>query len=705
VFEDNNVNILFNDRVVIEGLNPTLSLEGRGIHSPKFECFEALDLEDLLGKYKQYTVCYGDEESLCFKTNIKCYREYVVVSVSLSQRQDVFVESYGLMSIGGIKLQVNALGKFEGLMANYMNSTWWSRPFFGRDVKNMPPKVNSLLWKSEELFHHLLPFCDEVFKTELQGAECGMEVSISAYTSGYKECSAMCFILGSGENPFEVSQKVTEAGFKVLDTSGKSRAERRYPEILEYLGWCSWDAFYHEVTSKGVLDKAEEFKNLGIPLKWIMIDDGWSELKNRKLESFKEDREKFPEGLAVLIQNLKNNYGVNWVGVWQAYSGYWNGIMPESMLSKEMKEYLYEANSGMLLPYPDAAKSFGFWNNWHRYLKKQGVDFVKVDNQSSTIENYKGNVAIGKASRETHEGLEASVGINFDNSIINCMGMAIEEMWNRPISSVSRNSDDFYPRKENSFKEHALQNAYNSFYHGNFMWGDWDMWWTIHEQDVNNAVLRAISGGPVYVSDGVGKTDAEKIWPLILKDGRVIRCDQPGVPTVDCLLCNPNDDTVALKIWNKCGSAGIVGVFNINKKGETVTGKLSPLDIPDLEGENFLVYSHFNKLARVVGKDELIKFQLEDNEVDLYLIIPVGRNITPLGLLNKYISPGTIKSINNMNEKTFITLKEGGSFAFAAKVKPNTCKVNGEYKELKFDNSLYHIDCHDYSGEIYIELE
>jgi raffinose synthase len=704
VLKDNKVNVLFEDKIVIEGLKPLISFDRQNPCNPELKGFEQIEAQDLLGHYKEYIISYGDEEISSLKTIFKCYQEYLITSVQLLQKQDVFIKSHDLLPVGGVKLQVESIAEFEGLMANYMYCNWWTRPFFGKDITKMPSRVNSLLWKDEKVFHHLLPLCDDIFKAELQGIERGMEIAVSAYTAGYKNCSTLCFILASGNNPFEVSKKITEAGFKILNTSGKDRSHRRYPEILEYLGWCSWDAFYHEVNSKGILDKAKEFKKLGLPLKWIMIDDGWSELKNRKLESFKEDRSKFPEGLANLIENLKVNYGVNWVGVWQAYSGYWNGIEPDSVLAKEMKDCLYTANSGMVLPYPDAVKGFGFWNNWHRYLKKQGVDFVKVDNQSSTIENYKGNVAVGKAARETHEGLEASVGINFDNSIINCMGMGLEEIWNRPISAVSRNSDDFYPRKENSFKEHALQNAYNSFYHGNFMWGDWDMWWTIHEQDVNNAVLRAVSGGPLYVSDGEGKTDANKLWPLILKDGRVLRCDIPGTATADCLVHNPNEEAIPLKVWNRSGIAGVVGVFNINKNGETVTGRISASDIPGMEGESFLVYSHFKKEARFVGKGESLEFTLKDNEVDLYLVIPVTSRVTPLGLVNKYISPATISSFNSEREEVFINLKEGGLFAFAATSEPKSCFVNGESKDVIFEKGIYLLDCSAYKGEVYIEL-
>src|SRR5690606_18830163 len=97
------------------------------------------------------------------------------------------------------------------------------------------------------------------------------------------------------------------------------------------------------------------------------------------------------------------------------------------------------------VPKPDAAAAFGFWNDWHGYLKKQGVDFVKVDSQSAVANFLSGHAPIGAAAEAAHTALEASVGLHFDGCVINCMGMAGENIWHRPASAVSRNSDDFVP--------------------------------------------------------------------------------------------------------------------------------------------------------------------------------------------------------------------------------------------------------------------
>jgi len=125
-------------------------------------------------------------------------------------------------------------------------------------------------------------------------------------------------------------------------------------------------------------------------------------------------------------------------------------------------------------------------------LQLEGIDFVKVDNQSSLNQYMGGERSVAGTAHDIQAGLEASVALHFGGCMINCMGMASENVWHRPLSSVSRSSNDFLPQIANGFGEHALQNAYNSVYHGPFYWGDWDMFWTGHHDAVPHMVLRAV---------------------------------------------------------------------------------------------------------------------------------------------------------------------------------------------------------------------
>ena len=72
-----------------------------------------------------------------------------------------------------------------------------------------------------------------------------------------------------------------------------------------------------------------------MPVSWVLIDDGWSQTHNNKLTGFGADPTRFPQGLAHTIDVLKQDYGVRYVGVWQAFQGYWGGADPDSDAFKE----------------------------------------------------------------------------------------------------------------------------------------------------------------------------------------------------------------------------------------------------------------------------------------------------------------------------------------------------------------------------------
>ena len=66
-----------------------------------------------------------------------------------------------------------------------------------------------------------------------------------------------------------------------------------------------------------------------------------------------------------------------------------------------------------------------------------------------------------------------------------------------------------------------------------------------------HAASRAISGGPIYVSDSVGKHNFKLLKALVLPDGSILRCQYYALPARDCLFEDPlHDGKTMLKIWN-----------------------------------------------------------------------------------------------------------------------------------------------------------
>lgn len=603
---------------------------------------------------------------------------------------------------GGIRLTFRELSGLQGLLAAARHKEWWTRPHFDPDLRLLPSRTQSLLWKTGGGYGYMLPLCDELYRTDLVGSEGGLTVLVSSGETGHETIRTAALVLGADTDPYRLAAAAADEGFAARNKGGSPRTRKAYPELLEYVGWCSWDAFYADVDEKGLIEKAAELRRLGLPVRWFMIDDGWSEVKERKLAAFGADKRKFPGGLARTVSRLKRDHGIRWVGAWHNIAGYWGGIDPEGEAHVEARPYVHRTRSGRWIPHPDAALNFGFWNMWHSKLKRQGIDFVKVDNQSSLYAYMGGERSIAATAHAVHTGLEASAALHFGGCVINCMGMASENVWHRPLSSVSRSSNDFLPKIADGFGEHALQNAYNSVYHGPFYWGDWDMFWTGHHDAVPHMTLRAVSGGPVYFSDGPGQTVPDIIRPLIYGDGKIIRCDRIGQPTEEWLTVNPLITPQAFKVWNTAGGAGIVAAFHVYNGPCAVEGRVGPGDIPLLEGSSYIAFDSFRKKAYRLQTGESIPVRLSPLEAELYVIVPVTGEFTAIGLTDKLVASDAVLGTEYDGEAATVRLKDSGTFAFVSERKPAEAFVNGKPAVIEQGEDmtgLYTIVCPAADGE------
>lgn len=420
------------------------------------------------------------------------------------------------------------------------------------------------------------------------------------------------------------------------------RDDREYPEIFENFGWCSWNAFYQQPTSAKIYEKLDELKEKNIPVKWIIIDDGWSPVWENQLTSFKEDREKFPEGLKECIRRIKEDYGIEKVGVWHTLHAYWWGVDARSELGKEMEDCLFLTNN-KVVPINDLEKQYKFWDTWHSYLADCGVDFVKVDNQS-TGGIWAGNSSTVVSTEIAHKSIERSIAKNFDGLVINCMGMDMEDVFTRPFTAVSRNSDDFYPHRENGFAKHLMQNVYNAIWHSQVMHCDYDMWWSGKAEPHKSGVLRAISGGPVYISDAVGDTNLDNIIPVVGENGDICRLDHYAMPTYDCIYVNCVDEGRLLKTYNRKGDAIALAVFNLSLRDITETFKFDV--IPDIDvSREYVAYEYFTKKFTRITANTEETLTLTSDDVRAYSIYPImaddGGEYIELGETTRYIGVGS----------------------------------------------------------------
>ncbi|MCC3376424.1 Sip1-related alpha-galactosidase [Cohnella sp. REN36] len=652
---------------------------------------------DRLGEYRETLLRFANSEGkVRVSLALRRYDAFAIGTVTGEIAND---NAFGGQTVfapdGALLLRLSASEAKGRWMAGYQHKDWWARPAFGSRWSEVPARTQSLLAQAADCgYAHLLPVCSPTVRADVQGEEGGVGIRLSTGRAGLTRLESAAFVFGEGADPYALVERHAEAAMAALGHPGRTRAAKTYPALFDKLGWCSWDAFYHQVNEEGVLAKAEELRELDVPVGWFMIDDGWSTVKDGRLAAWEADPVKFPGGLGRTVRTLKERYGIGRVGVWHTIAGYWNGVDPDSTIARAYAPFLRTNARGLLLPAPEPGAGFGFWHGWHGWLKRQGVDFVKVDSQSAVAHLWSGAHGACEAAAASHDALEASVALHFDDAIINCMGMSADSVWNRPRSAVSRSSDDFVPQERRGFAEHALQNAYNSYLHGAFYWGDWDMFWTRNHDDVQNAVLRAVSGGPVYISDPPGRTDAAKLRPLVYADGTILRCDRTSNPTTDCLLRDPIREPVPLKLWNTAGGAGVVAAFHLTEGAADVEGTVGPGDVPGLAGERFAVYEHFSRSASVVGAEAAVPFRLGPEGCALYTIVPLqgAYGFAPIGLTDKYVSAHAIADCRMEERRATVRLKEGGTFAFVADRAPSAVRIDGvDIEAAPLGGGLYEV--------------
>ncbi|XP_057834078.1 probable galactinol--sucrose galactosyltransferase 6 isoform X2 [Cryptomeria japonica] len=500
---------------------------------------------------------------------------------------------------------------------------WWMTQKFGDCGREIQPETQFLLletktgcssnqdmhWRSREqmVYTVFLPLVEGVFRACLQGNEKDeMELCLESGDPDITESSfTHSLLVHAGKDPYKVITEAVRAVELHLQ-SFRHRDEKKMPGIIDWFGWCTWDAFYTDVSARGVEDGLKSLSEGGTPPRFVIIDDGWQSVGTDKKEEDAPDKEalrrlthikenyKFGNngkageeqedpalGIQHLVEIAKKKHNLKYVYVWHAITGYWGGVKPGVYGMEQYESTIkYPVHSpGVLNNEPgmdsdvltmhgiglvNPAKVFEFYNELHSYLAAAGVDGVKVDVQcilETLGAGLGGRVAL---TSQYHKALDASIARNFaDNGCIACMSHNTDALYCSKQTAVVRASDDFFPRDPVTHTIHIASVAYNSVFLGEFMLPDWDMFHSVHPAGEFHAAARAVGGCPVYVSDKPGHHNFDLLRKLVLPDGSILRAQLPGRPTCDCLFNDPTRDGKSLlKIWNINKYTGVLGVFN-----------------------------------------------------------------------------------------------------------------------------------------------
>ncbi len=582
----------------------------------------------------------------------------------------------------------------------------WSEPLPVKNVSLLKSSdIQFFYWQyADGLYGAAMPLSGQGYRTTLgrESTRFGSK-SVSYFNNTDREDIPQMAV-GFGKDPYRLFAALYKEGLAAIGKEADFISNKTFPEIFKGMGWCSWNASEEgkNLNDSLLINSAKSFAEAKFPVKWFIIDDGWFNETDSKLNSFRPDKKKFPDGFAPVIEKLKKDYGINDVGIWSTLDGYWNGINPGSELGREFKDRLFSwkhkirpdiPGSKSVTCYfirPGSASLNKFYDDFYGYLKDQGCSFVKIDNQLVTERMAVNNFPIFYGAEKYHEAINSAVAKYFNNTIINCMDMTPEAYLNFGSTSVARAEDDYYPAysKDQSYEfvmgravVHIKQAAFNSLYFSQMVYPDFDMFESISPSAALQAAARALSNGPIYITDKVNEHNFKVLEPLVYSDGKVLRADAPLLPLKKCLFMP--DDSVPFQAFSNDGKTGLVLTF-YHSKQDSVAGYFKPNEIPALTAEQYAVYEYSGKHFYLVHRDETVPYKLYTKKpYKLFYLAPASHGCAVIGLINKYNAPAAVLKYNITSGDVAATIYEGGKFLAFVRKKPASVKVNG--KEFPYD--------------------
>lgn len=454
-------------------------------------------------------------------------------------------------------------------------------------------------------------------------------------------------VFGNAYNALIADKKVS---------SLKRRVDKEYFEAFDYLGWCTWEHYHYDIDETKILNDMNAIEASGIPVRYVLIDDGHIANEDRQLTSLTPNKQRFPNGWTRIMKR-KQTDKIKWIGLWYALSGYWAGISASNDFPPKVRQVLYSYN-GSLLPGTSATNIDTFYEYFVNTMKKNGFDFLKIDNQSFTLPLYMGNTQVIRQAKDCNRALERQTD-KAQIGLMNCMAQNIINTDNTLHSAVTRVSIDYKKYDENMAKSHLFQSYTNTLLLGQTVWPDHDMF---HSSDTICGSLmarsKAISGGPVYLSDSPSDFIPDNILPLIDESGKIFRPSAPAIPTLESILTNPLQSGKDYRVSAPTGDEAVsIICYNLNTSPihKEVKTFVSPKDylVPKrttgyFPADSILVFNWKKQTAEILATDKEMK--LKGFTDCLFHLCPIRQGWGIIGIQEKYLSPATVQLLSHTNE-------------------------------------------------------
>lgn len=220
-------------------------------------------------------------------------------------------------------------------------------------------------------------------------------------------CTPKSYISVSGKGLWDVCQNITDMFHKYADQ--QPIQEQGLPIIFNE--WCTTWGEPSQESIRKISERVEE-----LPVSYVVIDAGWSE-KRRKTPDPQEgngdwipDREKFPEGLHVLSEEMQQK-GQS-LGIWMEFEVTTRG----AKIHEKNYDFMHLYRNGEIIQTGKIRRFLDFRKAETRmYLKEKVIQFLRENGILYLKVDYNGSIGVGCDGAESPgEGLRAQMDAVLD---------------------------------------------------------------------------------------------------------------------------------------------------------------------------------------------------------------------------------------------------------------------------------------------------
>src|SRR5262249_10160716 len=146
-----------------------------------------------------------------------------------------------------LKLPLGRIAGLKRFTSGYRFVPFWMKPAVGTREAEVRAETQWLLAELHSGQYLLVvPLLDQATRFSVQGGEGGLDVVAETGAPTVLTAGGVAVFIGRGADPYQLAADAAAAISHHL--GGRLRKDKPVPDFVNLFGWCTWDAFYHDVS-------------------------------------------------------------------------------------------------------------------------------------------------------------------------------------------------------------------------------------------------------------------------------------------------------------------------------------------------------------------------------------------------------------------------------------------------------------------------